>query len=654
MTRSLIDTHGPAAARAGVAEDSRGAAEPGPWTRRRSDDSHRQGPELHDSGVRFRTWAPAAREVVLVLEGGRDVPMRTDGNGFHVADVPGLTAGARYRYRIDGRGPFPDPASRFQPEGVHGASQVVAPDAYRWRDAGWKGVRIEGQVLYELHVGTFTREGTFDAARDRLAYLAELGVTLIEVMPIAQFPGRFNWGYDGVSLFAPHCGYGDYDAFKRFVDDAHAHGLGVILDVVYNHFGPDGAYHREFSPYWFTDRHDNEWGDAINYDGPHCEPVRQFVIDNACYWIREFHLDGLRLDATQSIHDAGEPHVLAELSRRSRAAAGERSIVLFAENEPQDVRCIAATERGGFGLDAMWNDDFHHAARVALTGRREGYLHDYDGSPQEFVSAIRRGFLFQGQPYRWQKAPRGTRVTDEPASAFVHFIQNHDQVANSLQGDRCSVAANPALVRALTALTLLGPQTPMLFMGQEYGARQPFPFFADHHAELAPLVFEGRRGFLGQFPSYGSDAAQRAVPDPADPRTFESARLDVGDEAARTPLYRMHRDLLRLRHDEPALAAQSRQAIDGAVLNDAAFALRWPGPGRELLLVVNLGAECPEIAGAEPLLACGSDERWDVLWSSEHPDYGGSGVRSPFSEAAWRLPATSATLLCVAAASPGR
>ncbi len=605
---------------------------------------------VFDRGVaRFRVWAPNVQRVEVVFEApdARRVPMTRQADGHHIAKMDDVAAGALYRYSLDGRGPFPDPASRYQPQGPHGPSMVVDASSYAWRDAGWRGASMRGQVIYEMHVGAFTRTGTLDAAAHNLAYLADVGVTMIEVMPIAEFPGRFNWGYDGVSLYAPYHHYGDYDALKRFVDAAHATGLAVILDVVYNHFGPDGAYHREFSPHYFTDRYANDWGDALNFDGAHSGPVRELVVDNACYWIRDFHLDGLRLDATQSIRDASERHVLGELSRRARAAAGERRIVLVAENEPQDVRCLADVASGGFGLDAMWNDDYHHAARVALTGSRDGYLHDYEGSPQEFVSTIKRCLLYQGQTYRWQKNRRGTRVRDEPAASFVHFIQNHDQVANTLRGERCTVNASPALVRTLTALTLLGPQTPMLFMGQEAGASEPFPFFADHDGELSARVRDGRREFLRQFAAYAGAAAQAAVPDPSDAATFEAAKLDIGEHCRERPMYKLHRDLLRLRRDEPAIRAQARQSIDGAVLGDRAFVLRWFEPAPDLLLVVNLGTQRLAITGSEPLLACAGDEQWNVAWSSEDPRYGGAGIVCPVNQSGWSLPGVSATLLRV-------
>jgi len=303
---------------------------------------------------------------------------------------------------------------------------------------------MTGQVIYELHIGTFTPEGTFDAAARELLELKRLGITLLEVMPIAAFPGRWNWGYDGVNLYAPSQMYGDVEALKRFINAAHAFGLGVILDVVYNHLGPDGNYLRAYSDDYFTDRYKNDWGDAINFDGPDSPEVREFFIRNACYWITEFHLDGLRLDATQNIYDAGPVHVLAELSRRTREVAWPRNIVLIAENEPQDIRCLLPIEQGGFDLDGMWNDDFHHAAQVALTGQREAYYTDYRGNPQEFISAVKRGFLYQGQYYKWQKQPRGTVVTSQPASAFILFTQNHDQVANTLHGERIHALTSAA------------------------------------------------------------------------------------------------------------------------------------------------------------------------------------------------------------------
>jgi maltooligosyltrehalose trehalohydrolase len=345
--------------------------------------------------------------------------------------------------------------------------------------------------------------------------------------------------------------------------------------VVYNHVGPDGNYLGCYSPHYFSERRPNDWGQSINFDGPGCAGVRAFYVANACYWIREFHLDGLRLDATQSIHDTSRPHILALIAQRARAQAHPRRIILTAENEPQDVRYLAPFEAGGFGLDAMWNDDFHHCARVALTGRREGYYHDYRGRPQEFVSAAKHGFLYQGQYYHWQEQPRGTPALDQPAWAFIGFIQNHDQVGNTLYGERLHRITSPGRLRAMTALLLLAPHTPLLFMGQEFGASQAFAFFADHDAQLGREVHAGRREFLSQFVNYAVPAAQARVPDPADEASFRDSKLDQSERDRHAELYALHRDLLRMRRQDPVIARQDRRALDGAVLGERAFVLRW-------------------------------------------------------------------------------
>jgi maltooligosyltrehalose trehalohydrolase len=604
------------------------------------------GASVNGDGVRFRVWAPRRSRVDVVIEGrDRVVPLAAETGGYFAGTVSGIGAGARYRYRLDGEGAFPDPCSRFQPEGPTGPSMVVDPNAYPWRDRDWPGVALPGQVIYELHVGAFTPEGTLDAAARELPELARLGITLIELMPLAEFPGRFNWGYDGVAVYAPCRIYGDPDALRRFVDRAHALGLGVILDVVYNHVGPSGSYLREFSDTYFSDRYPNEWGDPLNFDGPGHEGVREHFVQNACYWIAEYHLDGLRLDATQSIHDASPVHVLAELSRRARLAAGNRGIVLIGENEPQDVRCLGSLDRGGYGLDALWSDDFHHAARVALTGRREAYYTDYLGRPQELVSLVKRGFLFQGQRYAWQGKPRGTRVTGEPASAFVFYLENHDQVANQTYGVRLHQLAAPSTLRAMTALLLLAPQTPLIFMGQEFGASSPFLFFADHEPPLARAVSQGRREFLAQFPSSRAPDSQAMIPAPEDPATFARCRLDFAERGHHAAAYRLHEDLLRLRREDAVIRAQRRDRLDGAVLGDAAFVLRYFGPGDDdRILVVNLGPDLDVHPAPEPLLAPVPGGRWRLLWSSEDPRYGGRGVVDPASAEGWRFPATSAHL----------
>ena len=604
------------------------------------------GATVTADGVSFLVWAPKRKRVELWLEDlDEAVPLRDDDRGYFSVHVAEAEAGMRYRYRLDGTELCPDPCSRYQPEGPHGPSMVIDPAHYRWHDAGWRGVGMHGQVIYELHIGALTQPGTFDSAIGELDRLKALGITLIEIMPVAEFPGRWNWGYDGVGLFAPAHVYGDPDAMKRFVDAAHTRGLGVILDVVYNHLGPDGNYLTAFSDDYFTDRYQNDWGQAINFDGARSEEVRRFFLQNACYWIQEYHVDGLRIDATQDIHDAGPVHILAELSRRTRETAAPRSIVLIGENEPQHVHLLAPLARGGYGLDALWNDDFHHSVRVALTGRREAYYTDYRGTPQEMLSAVKRGFLYQGQRYAWQGKPRGSMVTTEPGHAFVLYIQNHDQVANHLHGERIHAMAGPATYRVFAALLLLAPETPMLFMGQEFGATTPFEFFADHREELGEMVYRGRREFLAQFPSYESVEAQAQVPDPASEDTFRRSKLDAAEREKQHRIYRFHQELLSLRREDPVIGAQRRDSLDGAVLGPEALVVRFFGEaGDDRLLVLNWGQDLQYSPAPEPLLAAPSGRLWRLLWSSDHPDYGGAGILNPCSGGEWHLPAGSATV----------
>lgn len=605
------------------------------------------GATVERDAVRFRCWAPERTLVEVLLEEGRSgYPLKRDQQGYWSRRVQGARAGMTYRYRLDGGEAYPDPCSRFQPTGPHGPSLIVDPGAYRWQDEGWQGVTMRGQVIYELHVGTFTPEGTFDAAVAQLNVLKDLGITVVEVMPVGEFPGRWNWGYDGVGLYAPAHVYGDAEALKRFVDAAHRLGLGVILDVVYNHLGPDGNYLSAFTDRYFTDRYPNEWGQAINFDGPGSSGVRDFFIQNACYWVDEFHLDGLRLDAVHALHDASPRHVLADLSKAARQAAGARSVILVAECEAQWVHTIQPIEQGGWGLDGVWCEDFHHTARVAATGRREGYYADYRGTAQELLSCMKRSFLFQGQRYHWQGKPRGTVVGNEPAAGFVFFLQNHDQVANQLHGDRLHEKTSPGLVRVLTALLLLSPQTPLLFMGQEFGASSPFLFFADFPpGELAQAIHRGRKAFLAQFRSAASSGAQATIPDPCDPRVFERSKLDLSERERHRIWYDLHRDLLRLRREDPVITQQARELIDGAVIGPDAFIVRYFGPaGDDRLLLLNLGADYDYRPAPEPLLAPPVGRSWYLRWSSDEPRYGGPGVVGPLSEEGWRLPAESAVL----------
>jgi maltooligosyltrehalose trehalohydrolase len=606
------------------------------------------GAELSQSGrVHFRVWAPRARRVDVILENAPStVQLEAEPDGYHGGLAEAATVGTRYRFRLDGRAIVPDPASRFQPEGPHGPSCVVDSTTFDWTDDAWLGTRLEGQVIYEMHVGTFTPEGTWVAAARELPELSRVGITVIELMPVADFPGRFGWGYDGVNLFAPTRLYGTPDDFRRFVDRAHAVGVGVILDVVYNHLGPDGNYLKEFSEHYFTDRYANEWGDAINFDGEHAGPVREFVLSNAQHWIEEYHLDGLRLDATQQIYDASPDHILAALARRARAAGRRRATLLVAENEPQDVRIVQPPEVGGYGLDALWNDDFHHTAVVALTGLNAAYYSDYLGRPQEFVSAMKWGYLYQGQRYRWQKKRRGTPTFGLSPAKFVTFIQNHDQIANSARGYRRHLLTSPGRYRAITALMLLGPGTPMLFQGQEFGASAPFLYFADHKPELARQVRRGRAEFLRQFPALAAPEMQAELPDPADMATFEKSKLDLSERERNTETYALHQDLLAIRREDPVFAAPRQGGLDGAVLALEAFVIRYFGGAHgDRLLLVNLGRELSIDPSPEPLLAPPAGASWMVQWSSEDPRYGGFGTPPIEGEAGWHLPGESAIVM---------
>jgi maltooligosyltrehalose trehalohydrolase len=550
---------------------------------------------------------------------------------------------------------YPDPASRFQPSGPHDPSEIVNGSSFAWHDAAWPGLTLEGQVIYELHAGTFTREGTWASAGRQLEELARIGITAIELMPVAEFEGRFGWGYDGVDLFAPSHLYGRPDDLRRFIDTAHGCGLGVLLDVVYNHLGPSGNYLRMFSPAYFTDRYENEWGDAINFDGPDSAPVREFFVTNAAYWIDEFHFDGLRLDATQQIFDASQQHIVAELGEAARQHAGGRTILLIGENESQDTVHLKAPSEGGRGLDALWNDDFHHSAMVAATGRAEAYYSDTHGTPQEFISAAKYGYLYQGQYYHWQRHRRGTPTRGFPPAAFVVYLQNHDQVANSARGLRGHQLTSPARWRALTALMLLVPNTPLLFQGQEFAASAPFLFFADFEQELASAVRSGRQEFLQQFPSVRDFIVRGTLDDPGSPQTFERCKLDFDERETHRSWYALHQDLLQLRRNDAALRAQRSGKVDGAVLAEHAFVLRVfaDRPEEERLVIVNLGAEVNRQSLAEPLLAPLPGFDWHVQWSSDDPRYGGYGTRDLWPDGTWSIP-PEAAVLCQPASSRQR
>jgi maltooligosyltrehalose trehalohydrolase len=609
---------------------------------------------VSENETHFRVWAPKANVLEVVLESSAD---RSAERTFHslarerdgyFSGTVSCGAGARYRFRLNGSKNFhPDPASRFQPEGPHGSSYIVDPFAFKWTDANWHGVELAGQVIYEFHVGTFTPEGTWRAAAEKLELLKNDGVTSLEMMPIADFPGRFGWGYDGVNLFAPTHLYGTPDDLREFIDRAHALGLGVILDVIYNHFGPDGNYLGVYSDHYINRQRENDWGDSINFDGENCGPVREFFITNGRYWIEEFHFDGFRFDATQSIHDNSQEYIVGAIGRAARQAAGERAIILIAESETQEPKLVQPREEGGDDLDGVWNDDWHHSAMVALTGRNEAYYSDYAGRPQEFISAAKYGYLFQGQPYSWQEAPRGYPTLGLPPETFVVFIDNHDQISNCAFGDRARTQTSPGRYRAMTALLLLGPWTPLLFQGQEFGATTSFCFFSDvGDDKLKESVRKGRFEFLAQFPSTGREEIQARIGVPHDPQTFAKSKLDWSERQRNGPLCYLHRDLLRLRREDSRLSRQIVGGVDGSVLGAESFLLRFlSAQNDDRLLIVNFGRRQRLVPAPEPLLAPPLGFEWELLWSSEAARYDGPGTVDLATEEEWILPAEAAFVL---------
>ena len=602
------------------------------------------GASLVETGVHFRVWAPDTERVEVVFDDSSIAPvaLAQESKGYFSGSSAQAGVGTRYRYRLDDGEPLPDPYSRFQPEGPHGPSMVVDPSTYSWRDDEWRGLDPAGQIFYELHIGTFTQEGTYAAAAEHLESLRELGITAIELMPVAEFAGVRGWGYDGVDWFAPYHCYGSPDDLRALVDRAHQIGLGVILDVVYNHLGADGNYLPTFSSEYFTDRHSNDWGQTINY---YCEAVRRFAIDNAAYWISEFHFDGLRLDAVQSVHDADYPKLLVDLVTAARAAAGSRQIVISAEDYLQRADLVRPVEEGGAGLDYVWNDDFHHAARVALTGNRGGYFVKYRGSAQELLWTVRRGYLFQGQLDTWRGQPRGTPTRGVSPARFIGFTQNHDQVANTLNGQRLHTLTSPARARAMAAVLILGPHTPLIFMGQEFDASTPFTYFADYAGVVATELWKGRRRELAQFEQYAGEGAQAEIPDPSAEDTFARARLDAAERNRRGSTWQLHRDLIALRRSDPVLMSSSQTSVDGAVLERHAFVLRWYDDEQgDRLLIVNLGEQIDRTSIAEPLLAPPVGRDWQLIWSSDEPRYGGLGVVPPLTNKGWFVAAEASSL----------
>jgi malto-oligosyltrehalose trehalohydrolase len=585
----------------------------------------RHGPRLlPDGGARFALWAPGAGSVDLLLEGVAR-PMASVGDGWFEVEAPEARPGARYNFRLPNGLVVPDPASRFQPEDVHGPSALTDTSAFGWTDQAWRGRPWQTTVLYELHIGASTPEGTFRAAIDKLDHLAALGVTAIEIMPVADFPGARNWGYDGVLPYAPDATYGRPEDLAALVDAAHARDLMVILDVVYNHFGPDGNYLPTYAPAVFTDRHQTPWGDAVNFDGPGSAAVRALVIDNALYWLGDYHLDGLRLDAVHAILDDGPVHILEELAQSARAAFPDRTVHLILENEDNGARLLDRPPGCPPRLyTAQWNDDVHHALHVAATGEDQGYYADYLRDTGKLGRALAEGFAFQGEVMRYRGGPRGEPCAYLPPDAFVAFLQNHDQIGNRALGERIDALADPRAVRAAQAVYLLLPQIPMLFMGEEWGATQPFPFFCDFPGALGDAVREGRRCEFARFPAFQDAALRARIPDPGALETFLSAKLDWSEPEGAPHAARLDwtRAILARRRDviTPRIAMIGGRSATFEAIGQSAVSVSWRAGQASLRLDANLS----------PHAVAGFPEALDgVFWSEG--EAGADGVFGPWT-----------------------
>ena len=580
-------------------------------------------------GVRFAVWAPQSHDVRLLLhDGGATGSHRLARNadGVHATWIHGAGAGDRYAYSLDGSPPVPDPASRFQPDGVHGPSQIIDPSLFPWRDGGWRPRTPRDLILYELHVGTFSPEGTFDGARRRLPYLRDLGITAVELMPVADFPGARNWGYDGVDLFAPSRAYGHPDDLRRLVDAAHAHGLSVILDVVYNHFGPEGAYLPRFSPAYFTDRHQTPWGRAINLDAPESPVVRRFIVDNALHWVREYHVDGLRLDATHALVDESSTHIVRELAETVRTETG-RPIVVHAEDHRNLAGMIEDGALDGWGLDGVWADDFHHVVRRMVAQDHHSYFADFTGDARELATVIRQGWLYTGGHSTHLRGPRGTDPHKVPMYRFIVCVQNHDQIGNRALGERLHHSIDEASWRAVSVLLLMVPMTPLLFMGQEWAASTPFQYFTDLEPGLGRLVTEGRRREFAAFPEFSSADAPLRIPDPQAESTFLNSRLrwqeqSIGTHRRSLALYRA---LLALRLDHAVLAG-GETTSGAAEAPDADSLVLARGADHETIWIVARFRSSGSVdlgAAAEALGIELDAGRLELLLDTEHAEFAG-------------------------------
>jgi maltooligosyltrehalose trehalohydrolase len=582
-----------------------------------------QGAEVQGEGVFFRTWATGKKVVSVVIfdQDGRVVrerPMGLEASGYYSVIDPAASAGSLYKYRLDAH-LVPDIASRFQPQGVHAPSQVVDGRSFGWTDSGWKPASLQELVIYELHVGTFTPEGTYEAIATRFDHLKQVGINAIELMPSADFAGDRNWGYDGVSIYAPSRAYGTPDDLRTLVNAAHAAGIAVILDVVYNHLGPDGNYMGVYSEHYFNAAHDTPWGAAFNLDGPDSAPVRNHFAENPLYWAKEFHIDGFRLDATHAIPDDSPKHLVQEIAERVQAMGA----FVICEDPRNERRLILPRDEGGYGCEAVWADDFHHVVRVQITNEHEGYMGYFKGTMEELVKTIREGWLFTGELQK-DGIPRGTRSADIEPEHFVHCISNHDQVGNRAFGERLNQVISPAAYRAASALLLAGPYTPMLFMGQEWASSSPFLYFTNHHDELGRGVTEGRRKEFADFSDFRDPAKRALIPDPQAPDTFARSKL-VWTEVQQQPhaeTLRLYNDFLRFRRANLADRRRSHWQVEQVSARAIALRYRRKSAG-DILILVQLLPNDTILELDHELLQPANGRTWEFVISTNEPIYGG-------------------------------
>lgn len=590
------------------------------------------GANIIDGGVQFRVWAPTLENVRVVVaddHGERTLQMSIDADGIWSVVDEDAAAGSRYAFLPGSEPETPDVYSRSQPDGVHLRSEVIDPDAFDWTDHDWRGIDRDDAIIYELHVGTMTPEGTFQALAEQLPELKALGVTVIELMPVIECPGNRNWGYDGVYHFAPASYYGGTDGLKRFVNAAHQHGLAVILDVVYNHFGPEGNYTGRYSPYYLSETHTTDWGPALNWDGTHNAHVRQWAIDNVCYWVTEFHIDGFRFDATHAMVDDSDVHIVREIGERAREVAGDRTLLLYAEDGRHDIRRARPIESGGDGMDGTWADDFHHETRVFLTNDKNMWLASYGGTMLTIADTIQHGF-----------GPTTRRLGDEfvtnesdSGAAFVVCIQNHDQVGNRPFGERLHHVINQDRYNVASAVLLFAPETPLLFMGQEFAASTPFCFFTDMPEALGQLVTEGRRREFAGFGAFGDVALRGSIPDPQSLETFERSKLRLSERETYAGVYELYRALIALRREE--LTSRDRNLGQADAVSAELLRIVRQTAGGELMLLANFGPET-----SLPV-----EDDWAIVLTTNEARFGGSADPVRIAAGTMTLPARTAVIL---------